>query len=67
LADGPVGARHRSSSWERGQLFRVWTDLPFEIIYQHEARGFPTATSGLVLAAATRLGIRRQLGIECSR
>jgi MFS family permease len=26
--------------------------LPFEIIYLHEARGFPTATAGLVLAAA---------------
>ncbi|HEX3295180.1 MAG TPA: MFS transporter [Nocardioides sp.] len=25
--------------------------LPFEIIYLHEARGFPTATAGLVLAA----------------
>jgi MFS family permease len=25
--------------------------LPFEIIYLHQARGFPTATSGLVLAA----------------
>jgi MFS family permease len=25
--------------------------LPFEIIYLHEVRGFPTATSGLVLAA----------------
>jgi MFS family permease len=27
--------------------------LPFEIIYLHHARGFPTATAGLVLAAAT--------------
>ena len=26
--------------------------LPFEIIYLHQARGFPTATAGLVLAAA---------------
>src|SRR2546423_1553811 len=26
LADGPVGARHRSSSWDRDQLFRLWTD-----------------------------------------
>src|SRR6478672_3610032 len=26
LADGPVGARPRSSSWDRGQLFRHWTD-----------------------------------------
>src|SRR6185437_5191603 len=26
LADGSVGARHRSSSWDRGQLFRHWTD-----------------------------------------
>ena len=25
--------------------------LPFEIIYLHQARGFPTATAGLVLAA----------------
>ena len=25
--------------------------LPFEIIYLHEVRGFPTATAGLVLAA----------------
>ncbi|MFD7154084.1 MFS transporter [Kribbella sp. NPDC059898] len=25
--------------------------LPFEIIYMHQARGFPTATAGLVLAA----------------
>jgi MFS family permease len=25
--------------------------LPFEIIYLHELRGFPTATAGLVLAA----------------
>src|SRR5881392_2828068 len=25
--------------------------LPFEIIYLHHARGFPTATAGLVLAA----------------
>src|SRR5438132_13466419 len=24
--------------------------LPFEIIYMHQARGFPTATAGLVLA-----------------
>ena len=24
--------------------------LPFEIIYLHQARGFPTATAGLVLA-----------------
>src|SRR5262245_37865528 len=27
--------------------------LPFEIIYLHHVRGFPTATAGLVLAAAT--------------
>ena len=27
--------------------------LPFEIIYLHHARGFPTATAGLVLAVAT--------------
>jgi MFS family permease len=26
--------------------------VPFEIIYLHQARGFPTATAGLVLAAA---------------
>jgi len=26
--------------------------VPFEIIYLHEGRGFPTATAGLVLAAA---------------
>jgi hypothetical protein len=26
--------------------------LPFEIIYLHQIRGFPTATAGLVLAAA---------------
>ncbi len=25
--------------------------LPFEIIYLHQARGFPTAVAGLVLAA----------------
>jgi hypothetical protein len=25
--------------------------LPFEIIYLHEVRGFPTSTAGLVLAA----------------
>src|ERR1700761_1544519 len=26
--------------------------LPFEIIYLHQIRGFPTSTAGLVLAAA---------------
>jgi hypothetical protein len=26
--------------------------VPFEIIYLHQARGFPTATAGLVLPAA---------------
>ena len=31
--------------------------LPFEIIYLHRARGFPTATAGLVLAAV--MGTRR--------
>ena len=51
-ADRPVGARHRSSGWDRGQLLRHWAvALPFEIIYLHQARGFPTATAGLVLAA----------------
>ena len=28
--------------------------LPFEIVYLHHCRGFPTATAGLVLAAALR-------------
>jgi len=32
--------------------------LPFEIIYLHQARGFPTATAGLVLAG--RHGARRR-------
>jgi MFS family permease len=32
-------------------FFRLGLILPFEIIYMHQARGFATATAGLVLAA----------------
>src|ERR1044071_2659015 len=34
-----------------GNYFGTGLILPFEIIYLHQARGFPTATAGLVLAA----------------
>jgi MFS family permease len=51
LADGPVGAGHRSSSRDRHHYFGTGLFLPFEIIYLHEVRGFTTATAGLVLAA----------------
>src|ERR1700722_7553142 len=34
-----------------GNNFGTGLILPFEIIYMHQARGFSTATAGLVLAA----------------
>ncbi len=54
----PAGGRAcpRPSSFfklgPRSTIFGYGLILPFEIIYLHQARGFPTATAGLVLAAA---------------
>jgi hypothetical protein len=50
------------------QLLRHGLILTFEIIYLHEARGFPTATAGLVLAAvmSTCGGFPRPCRVRCS-
>jgi hypothetical protein len=40
--------------------------LPFEIIYLHQARGFPTATAGLVLAAVMGTAASRPFRVRCS-
>ena len=45
---GPVIVLHAGTAVN---YFGTGLILPFEIIYLHQARGFPTATAGLVLAA----------------
>ena len=40
--------------------------LPFEIIYLHEVRGFPTATAGLVLAAVMGTAAVVTLPVGCA-
>jgi MFS family permease len=52
LADGPVGPVILLQAGTAVNYFGYGLILPFEIIYVHQGRGFPTATAGLVLAAA---------------
>ena len=51
LADGPVGAGHRSSSRDGRQLLRHWTDTSVRDHLPARVRGFPTATAGTAFPA----------------